>query len=215
MHDVFISYKSEDTWLAALVRDTLEENGIPCWMAERDIGPGRNYAADIPKAIAECKVFLLVLTENAQKSPWIPKEIDLAISGKKEILPLAIGGVACNPTFTFLLTGVQCYPTPNIPTETLLGLIPKIRNDIAKAKNTRATGNFLYRLKRAVRYVMNELFSWTVLLLVVYGVLRMLGIDPILWLPEPARQTVLAFFNEHIRPLWETLMAWIRKASVA
>ncbi|MBQ2283494.1 MAG: toll/interleukin-1 receptor domain-containing protein, partial [Agathobacter sp.] len=79
MHDVFISYKSEDEALAMRVRAVLEANGVPCWIAARDIQPGANYAVDIPAAIESASVFVLVLTEQAQESPWILKELDSAI----------------------------------------------------------------------------------------------------------------------------------------
>ena len=39
MSDVFISYKTEDEAQARWVRDTLETNGISCWMAPGSI-PG-------------------------------------------------------------------------------------------------------------------------------------------------------------------------------
>lgn len=83
MHDVFISYKSDDSALAMKVVKALEDSGIPCWIAERDIQTGSNYATDIPNAINNAKYFVLILTDKSQNSPWVQKELGLAITQKK------------------------------------------------------------------------------------------------------------------------------------
>lgn len=161
MHDVFISYKSEDAHLAMRVRFVLEGAGIPCWIAQRDIGPGDNYAADIPAAIAQSRVVILILTENAQESPWIPKELDSAISLRRQILPLKIGSFPLNTTFSFLLTGVQFYDATADLDGTVRSLLPKIHKFIAetgpagkrktpKAKKIRSYDFFYFLLTLAV-----------------------------------------------------------------
>lgn len=131
MHDVFISYKSEDAAIAMRVTNMLEENGIKCWIAERDISAGSNYAADIPSAIAQCKVLVLILTNTAQGSPWIMKELDSAIAGHKLILPMKIGYFDVSGAMSFLLTGVQYYDATTYPDETMKSMVYRIRQAIA------------------------------------------------------------------------------------
>lgn len=131
MHDVFISYKSQDSAVAMRVVNTLEENGIPCWIAERDISAGSNYAADIPAAIAQCRVLVLILTASAQESPWIMKELDGAIAGRKLILPVKIGLFEISGAMSFLLTGVQYFDATINPDETMKHLVKRIRRAIA------------------------------------------------------------------------------------
>ncbi len=41
-HDVFISYAHEDKAIADAICAKLEENKIRCWIAPRDITPGKN-----------------------------------------------------------------------------------------------------------------------------------------------------------------------------
>ena len=130
MHDVFISYKSEDSAVAIRVRDELENNGIRCWIAERDISAGSNYATDIPNAIARCKVLVLIFTKSAQESPWIMKELDSAIAARKLILPLKIGHFEVSETMSFLLTGVQYFDATNNPDEVMARAINRIRRAI-------------------------------------------------------------------------------------
>ena len=75
---VFISYSSRDYEQAQKLRIRLEQDGITCWMAPENIRAGQDYASEIPAAIANCSVFLLLLTDNAQRSTWVPKELDTA-----------------------------------------------------------------------------------------------------------------------------------------
>ena len=107
MHDVFISYSSKDSAITTALHDFLEANGIDCWMAPGSIPNGSNYAMEIPKAIRECRVFVLVLSNNAQNSSFVPKELDQAIKHKKTIMPFMLENVRLTDEFDFLLTQVQ------------------------------------------------------------------------------------------------------------
>ncbi len=106
---VFISYKSEEFDDANWVKSVLEKNGISCWMAPMSIRGGSNYASEIPQAIKNCTVFVLILSKNAQKSKWVPKELDQAINENKIVMPFAIDDCALQDDFNFYLTNVQRY----------------------------------------------------------------------------------------------------------
>ena len=107
--DIFISYKAEEYDEAEWVRSTLEQNGISCWMAPECIAGGSNYAREIPKAIRECKVFVLILSEKSQGSQWVPRELDQAINEKKTIMPFMLENCALRDDFSFYLSNVQRY----------------------------------------------------------------------------------------------------------
>ena len=64
MRDVFISYKAEELEEASWVKSVLENNGISCWMAPACIPGGSNYAVEIPQAIRQAKVFVLILSSR-------------------------------------------------------------------------------------------------------------------------------------------------------
>ena len=104
---VFISYKSEDFQEADLVRSVLEENGISCWMAPKSIPAGGDYTEAIPVAIDMCKVFVLVLSEEAQKSRWISAETERAFKSETTIIPFAIENCKLSNKFDFLLSMCQ------------------------------------------------------------------------------------------------------------
>lgn len=107
--DVFISYKSEEYDYAVRVRSELQRNGISCWMAPESLPGGSSYAAEIPKAIRDCRAFVLILTDAAQNSKWVPRELDRAINADKRIFPFLPEKMEFNDDIIFYLTNVQYY----------------------------------------------------------------------------------------------------------
>ena len=127
MKEVFISYSTVDTVQAETVRNVLEKNGLSCWMAPRDIPGGSNYTKEIPIAIRNCKVFVLILSKNAQGSHWVLKELDSAVNCGKVILPFMLEDCILNDEFNFLLTGAQRYAAYQKKAEAMETLIGRIR----------------------------------------------------------------------------------------
>lgn len=127
MHDVFISYSAKEMSTAVSVRGILEKNGISCWMAPENIPGGSNYTKEIPVAIRNCQVFVLILSENAQKSQWVLKELDTAVNCGKVILPFMLEDFQLNDEFNFLLTGAQRYDAYQKKAEAMANLIKRIQ----------------------------------------------------------------------------------------
>lgn len=136
MKEVFISYSSIDMAQAETVRNVLEKNGLSCWMAPRDIPGGSNYTKEIPTAIRNCKVFVLILSANAQGSQWVLKELDAAVNNGKVILPFMLEDCALNDEFNFLLTGAQRYSAYQKKAEAMETLIARIRAILAASPAT-------------------------------------------------------------------------------
>jgi Leucine-rich repeat (LRR) protein len=128
LKEVFISYKSEEFNDADFVRKSLEDAGISCWMAPNSITGGSSYAQEIPQAIRNCKVFVLILSENAQKSKWVPRELDQAINDGKTILPFMIENCALKDDFSFYLTNVQRYAAYENKERALNKMISEIKS---------------------------------------------------------------------------------------
>lgn len=136
MKEVFISYSTVDTVNAETVRNVLEKNGLSCWMAPRDIPGGSNYTKEIPIAIRNCKVFVLILSKNAQTSQWVLKELDSAVNCGKVILPFMLEDCILNDEFNFLLTGAQRYAAYQKKAEAMETLISRIRGILDAPTNT-------------------------------------------------------------------------------
>lgn len=104
---VFISYSSRDAEFVKRITNQLDNMGITYWKAPEMIPAGSSYAKEIPKAIQQCSLFLLVLSPTSQDSIWVEKEIDNAICNRKTIIPFEIREVVLNDTFRFYLNNVQ------------------------------------------------------------------------------------------------------------
>ena len=81
MADVFISYDENSAGdIVRQISETLEKDGISCWYAGRDMKKDALRGVTT-KAIRDCRVFLLVLNENALKSAYVQSEIALVTQG--------------------------------------------------------------------------------------------------------------------------------------
>ncbi|MBS3753276.1 MAG: toll/interleukin-1 receptor domain-containing protein, partial [Anaerolineales bacterium] len=89
-HEVFVSYSTKNKDAAQAVVSGLEEQGLRCWIAPRDILPGTPYGESIINAIQGCRIFLLILSEDANGSRQVLREVDHASSLDKDILPFLI-----------------------------------------------------------------------------------------------------------------------------
>ncbi len=106
-NDIFVSYSSKDTDIVNYIVAKLRDMNIPYWKAPEMIPAGSSYAKEIPKAIQNCQIVLLILSSSSQESIWVEKEIDSAICNRKVIIPFQIEEMELNDTFRFYLNNVQ------------------------------------------------------------------------------------------------------------
>lgn len=90
---VFISHASEDAATALELCSHLEQAGIACWIAPRDLTPGNDYAAAIIDGIEACPVFVLLLSAEANQSLIVYRELERAASKGKSVFTVRIGDV--------------------------------------------------------------------------------------------------------------------------
>ena len=103
--DVFISYSSKDQKIANALVDSLEGQGIRCWIAPRDIFPGQPYPQAITDAISQSKIFVLIFSAQSSRSQDVLQETDLAKNKKKVIIPFRIDSTRLEGTpFEYYLT---------------------------------------------------------------------------------------------------------------
>ncbi|GHT28799.1 hypothetical protein AGMMS49574_03840 [Bacteroidia bacterium] len=92
-HDVFISYSSKDQKIVEGLSAYLEQRGIRCFVAYRDIPKTEEWAERIPPAIINCMVMVYIHSNNANQSKEINKEIALCLKNNHPILPFRIENV--------------------------------------------------------------------------------------------------------------------------
>lgn len=102
-HEIFISYSTLDKSIADAVCHSLEENGITCWIAPRDVNPGESYARQIMSSIKSCKVVVLIFSENSNKSEHVENEIDKGFNSGKPIIPFMIDKTEMNDELGYYL----------------------------------------------------------------------------------------------------------------
>jgi hypothetical protein len=89
-HFLFVSHVSEDRPAALEIVDELERRGIPCWIAPRDVHPGKPFDDEIAEAIEACRAMLLVFSEHCNENEYIRREITVAGESQKIIIPFRI-----------------------------------------------------------------------------------------------------------------------------
>lgn len=102
-HDVFISYSSKNKVIADAICARLEENNIRVWFAPRDVPPGKDYAFSIIQAIDFCKIFILIWSEEANKSSHILSEINHAFNKNITVIPFRIENVFPSESLEYYL----------------------------------------------------------------------------------------------------------------
>jgi hypothetical protein len=125
-HDIFISYSNKDKPVADAVVAGLENKGIRCWVAPRDVTPGTSWGQAIVNAIQASKIMVIILSENSNKSRQVVREVERAVSNNVIIIPFRIENI--DPT------GAMAY---YLATEHWLdALTPPLEKHIEKLGNT-------------------------------------------------------------------------------
>ena len=106
-HDVMISYCSVNEATAAAVCSAIEERGIRCWIAPRDINPGEAYAGVIVDAIRSSKAIVLIFSRYADASKHVLTETSTAFDASIPILSLKIDDVIPSSNFEYYLRAVH------------------------------------------------------------------------------------------------------------
>jgi hypothetical protein len=123
---VFISYRSEDKSSADRVCAALERDNIPCWIAPRDIGIGREWAAAIVSGLDTCSHFILILSSNSQNAKQISREAELADARGLPIITLRIEDVKPPPGLVYFLGNLQWLDAFGNNFDTALGRLAEV-----------------------------------------------------------------------------------------
>jgi hypothetical protein len=63
---------------------------VPCWIAPRNVRPGKPYDDEIAFAIETCRAMLLIFSERCNTSEYIRREVTVAGDAGKVIMPFRI-----------------------------------------------------------------------------------------------------------------------------
>lgn len=105
--DVFVSYASQDADVANAVVESLERQGIKCWIAPRNVTPGLQYADEVKGAINGAKIVVPVLSQHAIDSRHVGREIERGSSMQRRIIGLRTDAVPLTRSFEYFLNRSQ------------------------------------------------------------------------------------------------------------
>jgi hypothetical protein len=103
----FISHSSRDHGWAEQVCAVLEGHGLNCWLAPRDIDPGAPYDEEILRGIECSQTFILLLSDSANKSPHVKRELMCALRAGHSVYPIRIQEVQPGKKLEYLLEGIH------------------------------------------------------------------------------------------------------------
>ena len=149
-HDVYLSYDETDLETALNVCETLESNGLKCWMKNRDVDDDNRVRAII-KAIKQTRVLLLIHSKNSKSSKFINNEVNEAFDADKSFLVYYIDDSKLEGGLEYFLKtkpSVNAYPNPEEKNDILI----KLTKNLVK-KQKRQDGsikNIINKNKKAV-----------------------------------------------------------------
>lgn len=116
-YDAFISYCSEDKKIADAVCGTLEASKIRCWIAPRDVGPGRTWGSAIVEAIGDSAVMVVIFSQHSNGSPQVMREIERAVNKGVAIIPFRVENVLPSKDLEYFISSCHWLDAMNPPLE--------------------------------------------------------------------------------------------------
>lgn len=143
MH-IFISHASKDAEIANRICDFLEKRGKKCFLAPRDIHVGREYAEEIINGIEESEAMVLVMSEYANTSPHVLREVERAVSKSIPILVYKLTEVTLSKSMEYFLMTHQWFQAK--PQEDFADIWNFICDREKQEKETKAAGKRCWAL---------------------------------------------------------------------
>ena len=105
--DVFISHSSADSKLAYAMCDYLEEKGIRCWIAPRNIPGGVKYGKSIIMGIKTCKIMVVLFNRNSNASEAVEMEVERSFHYKLTLIPFKLDETIPSDSLEFFFGSFQ------------------------------------------------------------------------------------------------------------
>ena len=125
-HDVFISYSSNDKTIADAVVAGLEQKGVRCWVAPRDLTPGISWGQGIAEAIEKSRVMVVIISENANQSKQVAREVERAISKDVTVIPFRIENIDPTGAIAYFLSSEHWLDAITPPMESHINKLGNI-----------------------------------------------------------------------------------------
>lgn len=136
-HDVFVSHSAMDKVVADAVVAHLEAAGIRCWVAPRDVLPGRIWSEEIVHAIQSSRIMVLILSGNANNSHQVLREVDHAATHGLVIMPFRTEQIELAPGLSYYLASEHWLDAITPPLEAHIDrLVTAVQQILRAAERT-------------------------------------------------------------------------------
>ncbi|MBN2571010.1 MAG: toll/interleukin-1 receptor domain-containing protein [Ignavibacteriales bacterium] len=119
-HLVYISYSTKDAEVTKKIVKYIENAGIKCWMAPRDILPGIDWAKSIIDGIVNSKLMLLIFSKNSNESPQVLREVERAVNRQIPIMPFRIEETPMSGSMEYFISSHHWFDAFDNPLDTYL-----------------------------------------------------------------------------------------------
>lgn len=139
--DVFICHRTAepDQDVADAICTRLEERGLRCWIAPRNILAGsQNYERDILKGVENCRLFLLVSSFKSIYSEDCEMELKAAVLDNKALYSYRIDDTPYDGAFEKALSSVQWLDASDDPYAHLEQLVIDVMGLLAEDEREKA-----------------------------------------------------------------------------
>jgi dienelactone hydrolase len=225
--DVFISYSNKDKSTADAVCSIMEQNGIRCWIAPRDITPGLPFAEAIIDGIKGSRVFVLIYSSNTNDSSQVIKEVDRAVQYKLAIIPLRLEDVPMTKQLEYYVSNVHWMDALTPPLEKHIEKLCRVvkilltmetlgNENIRDAFETGQGSDSIREIRKRKKVLKNVMIAAAVIVLSVAGGWIYSSVkkqSKIRWAREVAIPQVIKMTKEN--DVWRNLVAPYRLAAEA
>ncbi|NDV90430.1 TIR domain-containing protein [Alteromonas sp. 345S023] len=102
-YDTFISHASQDNGEALKICAFLEQQGLRCWVAPRDVDFSNHYPDEIVKGVRNSKSLILLLSEHTEDAQFVAMEVERAIHYRRRIFTIRLEEVGVPPSLELFL----------------------------------------------------------------------------------------------------------------
>src|SRR6202035_2415294 len=138
---VFVSHSHDDAPAADLIVKALEERGVICWLAPRDVPAGGSYAESILNAIESASCFVLIYSQSSNVSSHVMREVERALKFGVNIVPVRFDDSIPSKSLDYLLATVHWLAiAPDARERSIATAAEQILAAVAKVQSTQPAG---------------------------------------------------------------------------
>ena len=142
-YDVFISYSSKDYMdsngkeiagnVISLITRLFQNNGVRFWIDQKENLTGKMLTHTFSERIKESRIVLFVCSKNAVDSIWVERELSVAFSNGKPIIPFVCDESYTDDKFSIYTVPIGCAMYYKNPQKALEDMIASVKASITKA----------------------------------------------------------------------------------